>query len=190
VANHALRERAGGDSPRATDRNSAVVLPETVGAMTAIDQILPNDVLPSAQFGDCFSIIVTGRTLDAMTAAKQTIGRPPRWVGRLMALRNGLVRPLGLVTKPTAKQAPDAYVGMFPVISRAPSRVVLGFDDRHLDFRVVVEVRDAGGARQEVSAITLVETHNSFGRIYLAIIKPFHRIIVPAMLAQLRRQAR
>ena len=158
--------------------------------MTATDQILPNDVLPSAQFGDCFSIVVTGRTLDAMTAARQTMGRPPRWIGGLMALRNAMVRPFGLVTKPTAGKAPDARVGMFPVISQTPRRVVLGFDDRHLDFRVVVEVRDTGGTRQEVSATTLVETHNSFGRVYLAIIKPFHRAVVPAMLAQLLRQAR
>ena len=38
--------------------------------------------------------------------------------------------------------------------------------------------------RQEVTASTAVRTHNLLGRIYLAIVKPFHRIVVPAMLAQ------
>jgi len=33
-----------------------------------------------------------------------------------------------------------------------------------------------------VSATTLVKTNNLLGRIYLTIIMPFHRLIVPAML--------
>ena len=31
---------------------------------------------------------------------------------------------------------------------------------------------------------TLVKTHNRLGRIYLAIILPFHRLVVRSMLAQ------
>ncbi|MET0429751.1 MAG: DUF2867 domain-containing protein, partial [Microvirga sp.] len=73
--------------------------------------------------------------------------------------------------------------GIFPVVSAAPDRVVMGFDDAHLDFRVVVDVVPEGRGRR-VTATTLVRTRNRFGRLYLAIIKPFHRAIVPAMLAQ------
>ncbi|RVA61432.1 DUF2867 domain-containing protein, partial [Mesorhizobium sp. M7A.F.Ca.CA.001.11.2.1] len=36
-----------------------------------------------------------------------------------------------------------------------------------------------------VAATTIVKTHNWLGRAYLAIIMPFHRIVVPAMLAQI-----
>ncbi|WP_348626172.1 MULTISPECIES: DUF2867 domain-containing protein [unclassified Mesorhizobium] len=61
---------------------------------------------------------------------------------------------------------------------------MLGLDDRHLDFRLLVEVRDLGMTCQEVAATTIVKTHNWLGRAYLAIVMPFHRIIVPAMLAQ------
>lgn len=60
---------------------------------------------------------------------------------------------------------------------------MLGLDDRHLDFRIVVEVTELGAGRQ-VAASTIVKTHNLLGRTYLAVVKPFHRIIVPAMLAQ------
>ncbi len=49
---------------------------------------------------------------------------------------------------------------------------------------------ELGEARQRISATTLVETHNLLGRLYLAIVKPFHRMIVPAMLAQLDAEAR
>jgi hypothetical protein len=37
------------------------------------------------------------------------------------------------------KQDESSLAGAFPVISRAQERVVLGFDDKHLDFRIVVE---------------------------------------------------
>ena len=68
-------------------------------------------------------------------------------------------------------------------MSQTPDRLVAGFDDRHLDFRVVVDV-ESSGAIQNVTATTLVLTHNRLGRVYLAIITPFHRLIVPAMLRQ------
>ena len=45
-------------------------------------------------------------------------------------------------------------------------------------------MEELGTGRQAVSTSTLVKTHNLLGRVYLAIVKPFHRIIVPAMLAQ------
>ena len=80
---------------------------------------------------------------------------------------------------------PAGRFGIFPLISQFPGKVVLGLDDRHLDFRVLVEVRDLGSGRQEVAATTIVKTHNWLGRAYLVIIMPFHRIVVPAMLAQI-----
>ena len=33
-----------------------------------------------------------------------------------------------------------------------------------------------------VRATTYVKTHNRLGRIYLAAVMPFHRLIVPAMM--------
>jgi hypothetical protein len=48
----------------------------------------------------------------------------------------------------------------------------------------LVEVEELGAGRQEVAVSTAVKTHNLLGRVYLALVKPFHRIIVPAMLAQ------
>ncbi|MFM9849597.1 MAG: DUF2867 domain-containing protein [Hyphomicrobiaceae bacterium] len=84
--------------------------------------------------------------------------------------------------------APDA-VGFFPVISQSPDRLIAGFDDKHLDFRVVVDVAPAGTARR-VTTTTLVRSHNLPGRLYLAVVLPFHRIIVPAMMRQLLKPRR
>ena len=69
------------------------------------------------------------------------------------------------------------------MLSETPERLVAGFDDHHLDFRVVVDVTTSG-QRQQVTTTTLVRTHNWLGRAYLAIILPFHRLIVRTMLRQ------
>lgn len=139
-------------------------------------------LLAGAQFSDAFSMTVRGVALTARQAAERMFARSPRWIRTLMALRDRIVAPLGLKTENMARAATDT-VGMFPVISETPERIVAGLNDRHLDFRVVVDVSTAG-AGQRVTATTIVLTHNLLGRTYLAIIMPFHRRIVPAMLRQ------
>jgi hypothetical protein len=74
-------------------------------------------------------------------------------------------------------------IGIFPVVSETPHRLVAGFNDKHLDFRVVVDVAPSNHG-QYVTATTLVLTHNLLGRTYLAIILPFHRLIARTMLRQ------
>ena len=140
-------------------------------------------LLAGAQFADAFGIEVDGRTLDARQAAERMIGRAPRWIDALVTLRNILVAPFGLKTSGAGAATPRDMIGIFPVISQTPERLVAGFNDSHLDFRVVVDVatHDAG---QQVTATTLVKTHNWLGRTYLAIILPFHRIVVRTMLRQ------
>jgi Protein of unknown function (DUF2867) len=143
-------------------------------------------ILPGAQFSDAYALSISGTSLTALAATKLAFGGAPGWINGLLRLRNALVSPFGLkagekTSKPFVEKA-----GIFPVLSETPNRVVLGLNDRHLDFRLLVDVEDIGGGTQTVTASTLVRTHNGFGRIYLAIVKPFHRIIVPAMLRQLK----
>jgi Protein of unknown function (DUF2867) len=139
-------------------------------------------LLAGAQFSDAFRVAVGGTALDARGAAQKMLGRRPRWIGALLALRDILVTPLGLkTTDPSGRTSADV-IGIFPVVSETPGRLVAGFDDRHLDFRVVVDVVNAGPG-QQVTATTLVLTHNC-GRTYLAIILPFHRLIVRSLLRQ------
>jgi len=140
-------------------------------------------LLAGAQFADAFGLDIGNRTLDARQAAERMMGRAPRWVDALVTLRNILVAPFGLKTSGAGATAARDMVGIFPVISQTPERLVAGFNDKHLDFRVVVDVVPSGDG-QNVTATTLVLTHNLFGRVYLAIITPFHRLIVPTMLRQ------
>jgi Protein of unknown function (DUF2867) len=140
-------------------------------------------LLAGAQFGDAFRVAVDGTALDARGAAQKMLGRQRRWITALMALRDCAVMPFGLKTSDPKNRTTTDVIGIFPVLSQSPTRLVAGFDDSHLDFRVVVDVA-ATGPGQQVTATTLVLTHNRLGRIYLAIILPFHRLIVRSMLRQ------
>jgi hypothetical protein len=152
----------------------------------SVAEVAPNAelraLLAGAQFADAYRIEIEGTTLDAGTAALLIMGRSPRWVRALLGLRNVLVKPFGLKTsgEPTAR----GNIGLFPVVSVTLERLVAGFDDSHLDFRIVVDVAPAGDASQFVTSTTLVRTHNLVGRVYLAIIMPFHRLIARALLRQ------
>ncbi|HEY4971890.1 MAG TPA: DUF2867 domain-containing protein [Steroidobacteraceae bacterium] len=141
--------------------------------------------MPGAQFIDAFRVALQGRAIDARNAAERMMGRSPAWVEALLTLRHLLVAPFGLKTSGKGENPPRETIGLFPILTQTPDRLVAGFNDKHLDFRVVVDVAASGAnseAGQQVTATTLVKTHNLFGRLYLAVILPFHRLIVRAML--------
>ncbi|MFC2248329.1 DUF2867 domain-containing protein [Labrys portucalensis] len=143
-------------------------------------------LLPGAQFADAYALDMAPPKLDARRAAERIMARSPRWIAALLALRNLVVAPLGLHTRPPSPAAGLGVLGIFPVLSQTPDRLVAGFDDRHLDFRVIVDVSPRL-ERQRVTLTTLVLTHNRLGRAYLAAVLPFHRVIVRAMLRQARK---
>jgi hypothetical protein len=146
-------------------------------------EIDAGSLLAGAQFIDAYSVTVDGTALDARHAAEKMLAHGPRWIEALMSLRNRLVKPFGLKTPEAAKTASAATVGIFPVLSETPDRLVAGLNDKHLNFRVVVDIAKSGRG-QRVTATTLVLTHNLLGRTYLATILPFHRLIVRSMLRQ------
>jgi Protein of unknown function (DUF2867) len=144
-------------------------------------------LLTGAQFIDAYSVVADDAALDARHAAEKMLAHPPRWSRMLLALRDLLVAPFKLKTADAARRSSTNRVGMFPVLSETPRRIVAGLNDSHLDFRVVIDVasRDTGCS---VTASTVVLTHNLLGRTYLAIILPFHRLIVRSMLRQISRR--
>ena len=139
--------------------------------------------LPGADFADAFQIQAS-TAMTAPAAARRMMTDPPRWVGALMALRNLLMRPFGVKTSRDAARSGRPLIGWFPVVDAADDRVVLGFDDHHLDFRILLEV--APGESGTLATIaTYVRTHGLLGRGYLTVIKPFHRFIVRRLLERL-----
>ena len=140
-------------------------------------------MLAGAQFADAFRVTVADVDLDARGAAERMFSRGPRWVEALLDLRNMIVAPFGLKTSGAGEPNAGGMVGIFPILSETPERLVAGFDDHHLDFRVVVDVAPANGGR-DVTATTLGLTHNRLGHAYLTAIVPFHRLIAKTLLRQ------
>ncbi len=95
----------------------------------------------------------------------------PAWARALLHLRNALVRPFGLKTDIEHGNPADRF-GMFPVRYERDNELVLGFDDRHLDFRITFYREGT-----DMLMSTWVRPHNVFGRAYLAAVMPFHVLI-------------
>jgi hypothetical protein len=104
---------------------------------------------------------------------------PPAWARFLNTLRDRLGSLIGL--KPGEAKDDGSQAGSFPVTHQTDDTVVFGFDDWHLNFRVVVEVteQDSGCL---VVASTLVQRKHWFGYAYLTLISPFHKLIVRRLL--------
>jgi hypothetical protein len=141
-------------------------------------------LLAGAQFADAYRAAFGNGDIDARSIAARAFAEEPRWRTGLTALRNILVSPFGLKTSGSHEAGALGMLGLFPVLEEARDRLVAGFDDAHLDFRVVVAISRAA-AGSHVTLTTVVRTHNALGRAYLAVILPFHRRIARSMLRQM-----
>lgn len=145
-------------------------------------------ILPGAEFADNFMAILDDQSLTLEQAGRRSFDTSPKWIEALLAIRNIVVKPFGLrgtsdEVKRLRALPKDEVFGFFPVISRTENEIILGFDDSHLDFRIKLYFQHIDG-QKGMCAATMVKTHNRFGRFYMFVIKPFHRMIVPAMLKQ------
>jgi hypothetical protein len=155
-------------------------------------------LLPGAYFHDAWAIPAAKPELDALGQFLRVARQTPRWVERLMALRNRMVSAFGLKNlgglsaietgKPAAEFHPGDRVGIFTLFSRSPDEVLLGDKDKHLD--VVVSVHKgaaAGDGAVLVTVTTVVHVHNWLGRLYMLPVAPAHRVIARAMVRAVGR---
>lgn len=132
---------------------------------------------------------------DPAELARALFSRQAFWVRGLLRLRDRLVAPLGVktTTQIRAAVARDGRdrIGFFPVVGRSASEIILGEDDRHLDFRasILVQTGYRDGTRRLI-VTTAVRCHNLLGRAYLGLISPFHVLIVRSNLARLQSSGR
>lgn len=118
----------------------------------------------------------------------------PQWVGKLFALRNKIVSIFGLKTSgdisnrekqlENFKCEAGEQLGLFKVFAKTENEVILGEDDKHLNFRVSLFLNQPTNETNQKNLIisTTVEFNNWFGKIYFLPVRPFHKLIVPSML--------
>jgi hypothetical protein len=68
--------------------------------------------------------------------------------------------------------------GPFPVLRRTSEEVLVGLDQGHLSFRASVGIERRPGAGAELMVTTAVMFHTAWGRRYMTVVKPLHRILV------------
>jgi hypothetical protein len=125
--------------------------------------------------------------------AKAFLLSTPKWIRNLFEFRNRLVSVFGLKTnKEHMNQDVDNFnanvgdqLGFFKVYNKAKSEIVLGEDDVHLNFRVSLILIDLHTDIIEIVISTGVVYNNFLGKVYFAIVKPFHKLIVRSMLKNL-----
>jgi hypothetical protein len=116
------------------------------------------------------------------------------WVAKLLSLRDALVVRFGIKTAKQLRAAGsrDARerVDIFRIYTRSAREIILGENDRHLDFRLSVlqqtRATHEGSARYLILS-TVVHCHNGLGRFYIFAIAPFHRLVVRSSLSRAAR---
>ena len=126
---------------------------------------------------------------DARVLARLALERPPAGFRLLMGMRDSVMSAVGIKTSADIRAEADGRdrIDFFPVIASSAAEVVLGEDDRHLDFRTAMTLVHERDRRLLVST-TSVRSHNRLGHLYLAVIRPFHLMIVRHGLERLARR--
>lgn len=154
--------------------------------------------LATADFADSYLLPDPDPARGLLQTYLALSARTPAWMAALMALRNRVVRLVGLkdlgglAARQRGKPA-EAYrigdrVGIFTLEQQRPDELVIGDRDQHLHVRLSLLrlAQPGGGSRLALS--TVVHEHNRLGRIYMWVVGPVHSLIVPLMLRQVMRQ--
>ncbi len=143
-------------------------------------------------FLDCYTVRLDRADASIDQIAQRIFIGLPLWARFSLSLRDLAVAPFGLKTTaslPTDNSFRERVcigdaINFLPVRKVAADEMILGEDDRHLDFRISV-FRDR--QTREVSLATWVRPHNLLGRVYLRMILAGHILIVRSRLKALAR---
>lgn len=132
------------------------------------------------------------KSLTSTEIGKAFFTSAPKWVDLLFTFRNKIAGVIGLKTSGSIenrKQQLDNFkcekgerLGLFKIFEKTEKEVILGEDDKHLNFRVSLLLDKITDGKNKLYISTAVKYNNTFGRLYFLIVKPFHNLIVPKML--------
>lgn len=128
-----------------------------------------------ADFADTFVGEVKRRDLSPKELMAYALEHTPAWFSAMLRLRDRLGGLVGLKTTTDIQGKPDAsFLLHLPVLRDDNDVYSSGTSDKHLDFAITVERH----ADATVSFTTEVWFNGVSGRVYLAVILPFHRAIL------------
>ncbi|MNK00766.1 hypothetical protein D3C87_185570 [compost metagenome] len=158
----------------------------------------PNSILTQQphDYVDSFAGNLTDKhsNIDTVKLGKAFFSSGPDWIGKLFSFRNAIVKRLGLKTPENISNRQKQLeqfkcevgerLGLFQVYHRDENEVIIGEDDKHLDFRIslYLQANENNAHEKTLTISTVVKFHSWLGRLYFFPVKPFHRLIVPTML--------
>ncbi|MCK9437976.1 MAG: DUF2867 domain-containing protein, partial [Synergistaceae bacterium] len=107
-----------------------------------------------------------------------------------MSIRDKIVGLFGLKTASTISEEERNHVvlkfeegeqlNIFKLYSKSESELIMGDDDKHLNFRVslLLDSTDVDSKKKKILITTVVTYRNWLGKIYFIPVKPFHTLIV------------
>ncbi len=137
---------------------------------------------------------------DVISIGKLFLTSGPGWADCLMSIRDKAVGVFGLKTAgqlTSEAKNPDNFkfqmgeqLGIFKLYAKTGNELVLGDDDKHLNFRVslLLDGKNKDTDKKKIMITTAVEYKNVFGRIYFLPVKPIHQFIVKGTLREIIRK--
>lgn len=156
------------------------------------NSVLPRSVVAAAYFRDSYRTGLTKPEASVVDIFFSVFGHHPMWIKQLLIFRNRLASACGLEAPTQAEilecpRKPDYAVGQkigpWPIFSISDTELVAGRNNKHLDFRLSV-LREGSGTGTMTVISTVCSTHNTFGKIYLRFIAPFHKWGVRHLIAR------
>jgi len=128
---------------------------------------------------DAFALRVPdGTSIDPQDWADRVFRDLPRPVMVLLRVRNALVGLVGIDPGDTSA---------FDTLERTDREVLLGTDERHLDFRASVLVEPGRDCTTVVTVSTVAAVRSRAGRLYLGVVRFVHPYVVRSMLRRAGR---
>jgi hypothetical protein len=159
---------------------------------------LIHSTLKEIHYADCYTIdFKSERPITGEEVARSFFKSIPGWVLFLLDLRNWVVKWFGLKGG-SAREVlarldndpiePGKPFAIFRVIEKNANEILMGEEDKHLDFRVSIGLKSGVDKIHTAIIATVVQFNNFSGRLYFLPVKPFHKMIVGRMMVLLKKK--
>src|SRR5713101_7787630 len=137
--------------------------------------VLDRRLIEAAYFRDSYRAPLSCTRASVVDIFFGIFGHHPMWMKILLIVRNRIASFCGL-DAPTASEIinieiKSSYgvgdkIGVWPIFSLTETELLVGRDNKHLDFRLSV-LRVTDGETASVVVSTICTVHNAFGKLYL-----------------------
>jgi hypothetical protein len=146
-----------------------------------------------ADFHDSYRLLTSvKKKVNPLEVYCLMVKKVPGWINFLLSLRNIIARLLGLKDVGNLgrinqflirnnKSLEGCELDFFTIAICSQNEMILILNDKHLDIKISILINEQF-EEEEVIFSTLVKFNNFYGKVYMFIIAPFHKIIVKRLM--------